>query len=94
MQIPVPLIIFGRAAAQLLQAKQAVNVLEEKLALVAQRIAEHLANIIDRQAGGAAPDPIEYPRSCRGRPCVVPIGSVMVQSFRGWLLRHYDPVSP
>jgi hypothetical protein len=59
MQIPVTLIIFGRAAAQLL-AKQAVNVLEEKLALVAQRIAEHLANIIDRQAGGAAPDPIEY----------------------------------
>jgi hypothetical protein len=37
-----------------------------------------------------------FMRSCRGRPCVVPIGCVMIQSFttRGWLLRHYDPVSP
>jgi hypothetical protein len=28
-------------------------------ALVSQRIAEHAANIIDRQAGGAAPDTVQ-----------------------------------
>jgi hypothetical protein len=35
-------------------------------------------------------------RSCRGRPYVVSIGCVMIQPLttRGWLLRHYDPVSP
>jgi hypothetical protein len=59
MQIFVPLVTGRAAAGQLLQAKQAANVLEDMLALVAQCIAEHLANIIDRQRSGAAPDPIE-----------------------------------
>jgi hypothetical protein len=56
VQIFEPRIIVG---GHLLQAKQAVNVTEDLLALGAHRIAEHLTNIIDRQAGGAAPDPIE-----------------------------------
>jgi hypothetical protein len=37
-------------------------------------------------------------RSCRGRACVVPIADWVrndpVLTTRGWLLRHYDPVSP
>jgi hypothetical protein len=59
MQIFETLITGRTAAGQLLQAKQAANVSEDVPALVAQRIAEHAANIIDRQAGGATPDTIE-----------------------------------
>src|SRR5262249_44850439 len=60
MQISETLIAALVAGGQLLQAQHAANVSEDLLALGAQRIAEHLADIIDRQAGGAAPDPIEY----------------------------------
>jgi hypothetical protein len=61
MQISVPLIAALVAGGQLLQAPHSANVSEDLLALGAQRIAEHLANIIDRQRSGAAPDPLEYP---------------------------------
>src|SRR5262249_15851955 len=57
MQIFETLIALRGGGVQLLQAEQADNVSEDMLALVAQRIAEHAADIIDRQVGdGAAPD--------------------------------------